>query len=337
MTRDLRSLSRDELAQLVSEHGWDSYRATQIFQWLWQKDVGALDEMTNLSREMRRELAAAYHLAEPAVRERKDARDGTSKFAFVLEDGMVVESVVIPDADRLTICVSSQVGCALGCKFCATALLGFKRNLGFHEICGQVRGARKLYGAAFTNVVLMGMGEPLLNLDAVLETVFVMSSEIGMAISQRHITVSTAGVIEGIERLLQAPVKVKLAVSLNFPDDDLRRRYMPVAYTNPLADLLRVCRRYSEARHPVTFEYVMLADINDSLDHARALVARLRGIPCKVNLIPFNPHPSLPLHPPSPERVQAFFEYLLKSAHTVTVRKSHGQEILGGCGQLAGN
>ena len=317
--------------------GLDGYRAEQIFKWLWQKGERDFSAMTNLSKQWRDYLAHNYTIEGPrTLRSRQGGRDA-QKYLMQLEDGAEIESVFIREARRRTICVSTQVGCALGCKFCATALLGFRRNLLAHEIAGQVQVINESLKEKCTNVVFMGMGEPLLNTDEVFKALEIMNSSIGLAIGRRHTTVSTAGLLEGMERLLRSPFRVKLAISLNFADDDKRKEFMPVARSNPLPEILKLARAYSKKKEMVTFEYVMIKDVNDSMRDAQNLIRLLRGIPSKINLIPLNEYPGLPHKRPTKQKLEAFFEKLLTSKHTVVIRKSRGQKILAGCGQLAGS
>jgi 23S rRNA (adenine2503-C2)-methyltransferase len=335
MPDNFKRYSLSEAREIMAGLGLDGYRAEQIYKWLWQKGTRDFSAMTNLSKQWRDYLALNYTIQGPRTlrisHEGKDAQ----KYLMQLEDG--IESVFIREARRRTICVSTQVGCALGCKFCATALLGFKRNLLAHEIAGQVQVIQESLKEKCTNVVFMGMGEPLLNTEEVFKTLEIMNSSIGLAIGRRHTTVSTAGLLEGIEMLLRSPFRVKLAISLNFADDDLRREFMPVARTNPLPEIIKLARAYSEQKEIVTFEYVMMKDVNDSIRDAQSLIQLLKGIPSKINLIPLNEYPGLSYKRPTEQRVEAFFEKLLTSQHTVVIRKSRGQKILAGCGQLAGS
>jgi 23S rRNA (adenine2503-C2)-methyltransferase len=334
---NFKRYSLSEAREIMAGLGLDGYRAEQIYKWLWQKGTRDFLAMTNLSKQWRDYLARNYSIRGPRTlrinHEGKDAQ----KYLMQLEDGTEIESVFIREARRRTICVSTQVGCALGCKFCATALLGFKRNLLAHEIAGQVQVIQESLKEKCTNVVFMGMGEPLLNTEEVFKTLEILNSSIGLAIGRRHTTVSTAGLLEGMEMLLRSPFRVKLAISLNFADDNLRREYMPVARINPLPEIIRLARAYSKQKEMVTFEYVMIRDVNDSMRDAQNLIRLLKGIPSKINLIPLNEYPGLPHKRPTGQRVEAFFEKLLTSQHTVVIRKSRGQKILAGCGQLAGS
>ena len=316
--------------------GLDEYRAEQIFKWLWQKGTRDFAAMTNISKPWRDYLEHNYTIDGPrTVRIRHECKDA-QKFVMRLEDGEEIESVFIREARRRTVCVSTQVGCPLGCKFCATALLGFKRNLLGHEIAGQVQVIQESLKEKCTNVVFMGMGEPLLNIDELFKTLEIMNSSIGLAIGRRHTTVSTAGVLEGIEVLLRSPFRIKLAISLNFADDAMRREFMPVARKNPLREIIKLASAYSKQKEMVTFEYVMIKDVNDSIRDAHNLIQLLRGVPSKINLIPLNEYPTLPYKRPVEKKLTAFFEKLLGSRHTVVIRRSRGQKILAGCGQLAG-
>lgn len=336
MKDNIKRFSIAEMEQEISGLGIESYRARQIFQWLWSKNAPEFEAMTNLAKDFRRLLEARFSIAGPRITEKFKDRDGTQKFLFQLEDGEPIEAVYIPEGRRKTVCVSTQAGCPLGCKFCATALIGFKRNLAAHEIAGQVQAIAAETGVKATNVVFMGMGEPLLNIPAVEGAVAILSAADGLGISQRRITVSTVGLLAGIRHLLRSPLKIKLAISLNFADPKQREEMMPATRKNPLPELLALAREYSRARHMITFEYVMIADHNDRIADAGRLVNALKGIPAKINLIPYNPHPRLPYKTPASLRQEKFYEFLLLSKHTVTLRKSHGREILAACGQLAG-
>lgn len=337
MKENLKKYSLSELEEILTKLGLEQYRAGQVFQWLWQKSAKEFSEMTNLSKELRKSLADNFRITGLKIEKLLKAADGTKKFLLELEDGNFIESVFIPEVKRKTICVSTQIGCPLGCKFCATAQLDFKRNLMAYEIAEQVQIVQNETGEKITNIVFMGMGEPLLNIKEVEEAIGILSSPIGLGISQRHTTVSTVGLIEGIEYLLKSPLKAKLAISLNFPDEEMRKELMPVTKKNPLKEILKLARKYSLKKQLVTFEYVMIDNLNDRIEDARLLLKLLKGIPAKINLIPYNPHPLLPYKRPSEQKIEEFHQYLLTSHHTITLRKSRGQEILAGCGQLAGN
>ncbi len=316
--------------------GIEPYRGRQIFQWLWSKNARSIDDMTNLSKDLRRLLKERYQFINPEAEKIQVSSDGTRKFLFKLEDDVRIESVLIPEGVRRTVCVSTQAGCGLGCKFCATAKLGLVRDLAAHEIAGQVQQVALETGVRPTNVVFMGMGEPLLNLDQVIRAIRVLTSENGFAISRKHVTVSTAGVVKGINRLRESNVRVKLAVSLNFADDKTRNEYMPVSRSNLLKDLLAAARQYTTGLDMVTYEYVLIKGVNDGIQDAARLAKLLQGMRAKINLISFNPVPGIALEAPDPMRVQKFYEFLLASHQTVTLRKSHGRDIAAACGQLIG-
>jgi len=294
--------------------------------------------MTNLSRALRERLAADFVIPRLSPRGVYESRDRTRKLAFELDGGARFEAVLIPDPPRLTLCVSSQAGCAMGCDFCATARLGLVRQLSVEEIVGQVLAARDLLGTngRITNVVFMGMGEPLHNYENVLRAIHILTAPWGLNVSQRRITVSTVGLLPQIERLI-AETHVHLAVSLNATTDEFRSRIMPINRKYALGSVLEVCRRLPlPQRRRITFEYVLLGGRNDSREDADRLVRLLRGIRCKVNLIPFNAFPHARYTRPSSERVEAFRARLERARIHVTVRTSRGEDILAACGQLAG-
>ena len=342
---DLRSLTLAQLEALCRELGWERYRAEQLFAWLWQKGARSFDEMTNIGKDRRGLLALRYTADIPSPDRVVEARDGTTKFTFKLSDGEAVESVFITDGDRRTVCVSTQAGCQLGCRFCYTARRGFRRNLCWYEIGLQVLAVRQHVcerpianrQTPITNVVFMGMGEPFLNYDAVIEAIKVINHESGLGIGARHITVSTAGIPEGIKAYSLFPLQTRLAVSLNATDDETRSLVMPVNRMHPLATLMAAVREFTEAKDKrVTFEYVLLDGVNNREQDVRQLARLLKGIQCKVNLIPLNPFPGCEFKPPPPESIEAFARRLWPLLPAVTVRKSKGSDILAGCGQLAG-
>ncbi|UCG29623.1 MAG: 23S rRNA (adenine(2503)-C(2))-methyltransferase RlmN [candidate division WOR-3 bacterium] len=316
--------------------GFPKYRAEQVFKWIWQKNAGEFSVMTNISKELRGYFNDRFVIAGVKIAGLQCEGTDAEKYLLELEDGVNVESVYIREGGRRTICVSCQAGCPLACKFCATGLIGLKRSLHAYEIADQVRTIQEKRGEKCSNVVFMGMGEPFINYDAVFGALEIMSSPIGLGIGRRHTTVSTVGIVEGIEALLKSSIRVKLAISLNFADEEMRQEFMPVARTNPLKDILKLAKTYSLKKEMVTFEYVIIKDINDSIRDARKLMVLLRNIPSKINLIPYNEHPRLPYRRPSEKSIDAFFTYLLESHHTVVIRKSRGQRILAACGQLSG-
>lgn len=298
MRENIKRLSLKDLEILFENLEIEPYRGRQVFQWLWQKGVNDFARMTNLSLNLRQMLSRDFTIDDMKLIKRLIASDEAEKFLWELEDKELVESVLIPEPPRTTICVSTQVGCPLGCLFCATGLMGFKRNLKGFEIADQIQIVQKLTKQKLTNIVFMGMGEPLLNIENVFDSLEIITSSIGIGISQRHITISTAGIIEGIEKLLNSKWKVKLAISLNFVDQSTREKYMPVAKKNPLSEILKLARTYSVKKEMVTFEYVLIDGVNDSIEDAHKLLKILKEIPSKINLIPYNEYPDLPLNHP---------------------------------------
>ncbi len=344
---NLLDFDLDGLAAWCAERGEQRFRATQLFRWIHQRGVGDFARMTDLARSLRDKLAADAEVrALPVVSEQVSA-DGTVKWLFDVGGGNAVETVFIPEADRGTLCVSSQAGCAVGCSFCSTGHQGFSRNLTTGEIAAQLWHAehtlrRRLKLAdgerAITNVVMMGMGEPLQNYAALVPALRTMLDDHGYGLSRRRVTVSTSGVVPMIDRLRE-DCPVALAVSLHAPDDALRDTLVPINRKYPLDELLAACARYLEAapRDFITFEYCMLDGVNDSPEQARALVARVRGrVACKFNLIPFNPFPASGLQRSPRERVLAFAQVLQDAGYVTTVRRTRGDDIDAACGQLAG-
>lgn len=334
---DIKSFTLEQLIQYCEERGWENYRAYQIFVWLYQKNATNFDEMTNLSKQLRQELNQQFYISHLVPIRTLSSPDSTVKLTLALEDSNIIESVFLSDGNRHTACVSSQVGCPLNCRICATAHLGFKRNLKWYEIIEQVQALTRATGIMPTNIVFMGMGEPLLNLNEVLEAIKVMNSNYGQKIGARRITISTAGIPEGIYRLAEFPLQVRLAVSLNASNDHTRTMIMPINQRYPLNTILEAIREYYSRTHrPITFEYVLLDGINTLPVDIFRLPQLLKNIPCKINLIPFNPFPGATFQPPSPTAVKKFAQALYPYLPAVTIRKSKGSKILAGCGQLAG-
>lgn len=331
---NLKNLSEDEIRDLIRKEGLENYRADQLIQWIYERQISSLEEITVFSRTLRKELSSRYRIG--GIRPVHDVRseDGTRKFLFELEDGETVESVLIPDGNRLTLCISSQVGCAMGCRFCVTGSIGLRRNLAAWEIVDQFIQTERVIGKnLITNIVLMGMGEPLHNIIEVREALNRMVNL--LKISKRRITLSTSGYLKGLEHLVTAGPLVNLAVSLNATDDRTRTSLMPVNRQYPLKTLICKLREYPlEKRRRITIEYIMIDGVNDSLQAAEKLYKLLKGIPVKINLIPFNPSPSIPYRPSPPERIFRFQELLIKKGMTVLLRKSKGGDILAACGQL---
>jgi 23S rRNA (adenine2503-C2)-methyltransferase len=335
---DLIGKTAEEMRRLMAAWGQPPFRGGQLYRHLYRRQCFDLAGMTDLAKPFRDELAARASIALPRVLSRDRDADGCEKFLLELADGARVEAVYIPEADRRTLCLSTQVGCQMGCGFCATAGLHFRRNLTAGEILAQyfvISTAHALAGQP-VNLVFMGMGEPLLNFESVMRAYRLFHDPSAIALSRRGITLSTCGLPDGIRRLAAEADRPKLAVSLNAADDATRDRLMPVNRTHPLADLLRACREFPLPRgERITFEYILIDGINDSLADARRLAALLRPIRCKINLIPYNPVPSLPYRP-APERRTLAFQKILTDAHyTAMLRKSRGSDIAAACGQLA--
>jgi 23S rRNA (adenine2503-C2)-methyltransferase len=336
---NIKKYSIAELTALLQERGLKKYRAGQIYTWIYQKHAQSFDEMTDIAKAEREMLAAAFELPELRVLRTEQSRDGTSKYLFALPDGHTIESVLIPDEDRCTLCISSQVGCQQACRFCLTGRGGFIRNLLAHEIAGQVLAVSRLMDRGgkrcITNIVLMGMGEPLANYGEVLKALEIITGSKGLAFSPRRITLSTDGLVPEIAKLGKSGIKVNLAVSLNATTDELRSGIMPVNRRYPLSELLAACRRYPlDPRRRITFEYVLLQGVNDSTADAQRLAKLLRGIKCKVNLIPFNPFPGSEFKRPDDDTVRRFQKVLLEHNYTAPVRESRGRDISAACGQL---
>jgi 23S rRNA (adenine2503-C2)-methyltransferase len=338
---DLRSMTLDEAQAFAVAQGWPRFRGEQIWRWVHDKGARSFDDMTNLGRETRARLAETAVIGGLEIAEIQTSRDGTRKLRLVTRDGQSIESVIIPDGDKTTQCISSQVGCAVDCQFCATAKLGLLRNLDAGEIVDQVYLARRLLaevdpGRRISNLVYMGMGEPLHNYDSLVRSLRILTDDKGMGLSQRRITVSTSGLVPKLERLGGEDIRPNLAVSLNAPSDAIRDEIMPINRKWNIAKLLAALRAYPlEQRRRITFEYVLLAGVNDALADAAQLAKLLRGIKCKVNVIPFNPHPEAPYQRPSPAAVEAFQNECRRLGLPTYLRTPRGDDIDAACGQLA--
>src|SRR5579871_3427136 len=341
--RNLVGLGRQALAEEMTAFGAEPFRARQLWHWIYHRGATSFDRMTSLSKAFRASLAERYTVARPAVSRALASVDGTQKWLLRFADGQEVESVHIPEDDRGTLCVSSQVGCTLTCKFCHTGTQRLVRNLESAEIVGQVMLARDALGEwpsppedrQITNIVLMGMGEPLYNYDNVAKAVKIIMDGEGLSVSKRKITLSTAGVVPMMARCGEE-LGVNLAISLHAVTDELRDVLVPLNKKYPIAELLDACRTYpgsSNARR-ITFEYVMLKGVNDSPAEARELVRLLRGIPAKVNLIPFNPWPGAPYQCSSDRAIAAFSDIVFAAGYSAPVRTPRGRDILAACGQL---
>jgi len=347
---NLFDLDRDALTRFLVEQGEKPFRAKQIMQWLYQRNVRDLDLMTDVSKDTRAKLASLTTTVLPSVQESQLSRDGTAKWLFELHDGNCIETVYIPENDRGTLCVSSQVGCALDCSFCATGRQGFNRNLSVSEIIGQVWLATNLLAQEpataqqrITNVVMMGMGEPLLNYRQLVLSLNLMMDDLAYGLSKRRVTVSTSGVIPAMDKLT-ADVDISLAVSLHAPNDALRNELVPVNKKYPIAELMAACQRYidgddavSQRKKHVLFEYVMLSGVNDQAEQAHELAELLRGFPAKVNLIPFNPFSQSGYQRSSRNAVERFARILNDAGVLTLKRTTRGDDIDAACGQLAGD
>jgi 23S rRNA (adenine2503-C2)-methyltransferase len=343
---NLLDLNREGMRELFASFGEKPFRADQMMKWIYHFGVDNFDNMTNFNKKLKATLHEKCEIKAPEISVKQVASDGTIKYALKLEGGQEVESVWIPEKDRATLCVSSQVGCALECTFCSTAQQGFNRNLKVSEIIGQVwRVATDigLYNDStrrpITNVVMMGMGEPLLNLNNVVPAMELMMDDWGFGLSKRRVTLSTSGVVPALD-LLKEKIDVALAISLHAPNDALRDEIVPINKKYPIAEFLAACRRYidgSKANKDVTVEYVMLQGINDSTDHAHELVKTLKGTPSKINLIPFNPFPGSDYQRSSNSRIDRFSKVLQEAGLTCIVRRTRGDDIDAACGQLVGD
>jgi len=336
-------LDRSALEALLREWDEPAFRARQLYTWLYRKRARSFAELTNLSKALRGRLAEAFELRWPDVAERQRSRDGTLKDLFRLDDGATIEAVFIPEARRRTICLSTQAGCPLKCAFCLTGIAGYRRNLKAWEILGQVATVMDEApdpglppGETLPwNIVVMGMGEPLLNYDATLQALRILMDPEGFAVAPKKLTLSTVGILPALEKLMREPVRPNLAISLHAPNAALRRALMPVEERYPLADVIAAARRYPIPRGGlVTYEYVLLGGVNDTPEHAHQLVRLLADDRAKVNLIPLNPAPEIPFHAPTEAAVEAFCAILAEAHLTVSVRRSRGQDILAACGQL---
>jgi len=334
---DIAELDRPALEAALAARGLERFRARQIFGWVYRRGVADLNAMTDLSRELRASLAADFTLTTPVIAARERSVDGTEKFLLRLADGRQIESVFIPDAQRATFCISTQVGCAMACAFCLTGKMGLLRNLTAGEIAGQVRilaQALDLHGKAF-NIVLMGMGEPLHNYDETMKALRILADEHGMSLPPRRVTLSTVGLLPALERLANEPIMPNLAISLHAPTDLQRGELVPINRKYGIAEIIDACKRFPlRKRSRITFEYVLLAGVNDKPEDARKLARLLGGVKSKVNLIPLNPAAGIPFERPSDRAIERFAQILAERGVTVSVRKSRGRDIRAACGQL---
>ncbi|XZF12698.1 23S rRNA (adenine(2503)-C(2))-methyltransferase RlmN [Chitinophagaceae bacterium MMS25-I14] len=339
--KNLRNCTQDDLKQLMKEWGEPAFRAQQIFDWVWKKFAGDISDMSNLSKSLREKLAAHYYIPKVKVHHGQYSSDGTIKNRFQLHDGYFVEGVLIPTEKRMTACVSSQVGCSLSCKFCATGYLERRRNLDFDEIVDEVvllnEQAQKHYGKNLSNIVFMGMGEPLLNYKSMMKAIERITSPESLGMSPRRITVSTAGVAKMIRQLGDDEVKFKLALSLHAPTDAQRNEIMPINESNNLKVLIEALNYfYQKTGNEITFEYILFKDFNDSLEDAENLVKICRQVPADlVNIIEYNPIDNAKFEKPDEETADRFMHYLESKRVNARLRRSRGKDIDAACGQLA--
>ena len=344
---NLLGLSRAQMEAFFNELGEKRFRSEQVMKWIHHHGIRDFDQMTNLGRSLRQRLAHVASITPPEIADQQDSIDGTRKWAIRVAGGALVEAVLIPEGDRATLCVSSQVGCSLDCKFCSTGKQGFQRDLTSAEIIGQVWLAINSYngwqsgkGRVVTNVVMMGMGEPLLNFDNVVAAMDLMTDDLAYGLSKRKVTLSTSGVVPALDQLAEFS-DVSLAVSLHAPNDAIRDQIVPLNRRYPIADLLASARRYIDAqpdkKRVVTIEYTLLAGVNDQPEHARELRELLKDYPCKINLIPFNDFPNSGFKRPSGNAVSRFWQVLVDAGFIVTVRTTRGDDIDAACGQLVGD
>jgi len=338
MKPDLIGLDTREIEGWATGLGLDAYRGRQIHHWLLKRLASSFEEMTDLSKSQRAFLKEKANISALKKIKHLVSKDGTEKYLFRLSDGYYIESVLIPERDHFTLCVSSQAGCAMGCRFCLTAKQGLNRNLTPSEIIGQVIQAKKSMETPdrLTNIVLMGMGEPLANYDAVVKAIGILVSEDGMNFSHRKVTLSTCGLVPQIKQMGQ-DITVNLAISLNAGDDKTRNFLMPINKKYPLNSLISACRNFPlPNRRMITFEYILIEGVNDRDQDALNLCSLLLGLRAKINLIPLNPHPESHMSPPPMTRIRQFQEILIKNHFTAIIRKSKGRDIQAACGQLSG-
>ncbi len=340
---NLLDLSIESLESLMTSWGEKRFRVKQLIQWIYQRGVTDFDAMSDISQSLRKRLSEETVIQTPEIALTRTATDGTIKWLLRLTDGNLIETVFIPEENRGTLCVSSQVGCALNCSFCATGKEGFNRNLTQGEIIGQLWLAVNQLASenfaksrAITNVVMMGMGEPLLNYEPVRDSMAIMLNDLAFGLSKYRVTLSTSGVIPKMRQLSEDSV-VSLAVSLHAPNDELRNQLVPINKKYPIKDLMQACREHFNNDRSIMFEYVMLKGVNDSIQHAKQLIRVLEGVPSKVNLIPFNPFDGSQYQVSSPETILAFQRKLASAGLNARIRKTRGDDVSAACGQLAGD
>ncbi|HEU18370.1 MAG TPA: 23S rRNA (adenine(2503)-C(2))-methyltransferase RlmN [Deltaproteobacteria bacterium] len=335
---DLKNMTLDEIESFIAGLGKQKYRAQQIMKWMHQAGVTSFDEMSNLSKTFRAEIESQVRISSLIIEKIQASRDGTKKILFRLEDNNCIESVLIREKNHWTLCMSTQVGCQMGCRFCLTGKGGFTRNLLPSEIVDQITMARfnTPEGDNIKNIVMMGMGEPLANYKNTVQAIKIITNDYGPAVSPRKVTVSTCGIVPMIEHLGN-DTPVNLAVSLNASDNETRNMLMPINRIYPIESLIEACRTFPmPRRRRITFEYILIAGVNDSPNDAERLARIMKGVPCKFNLIPFNEYPESEFTTPGDERIDAFQNVLIKHRYTAVTRKSKGRDILAACGQLRG-
>jgi 23S rRNA (adenine2503-C2)-methyltransferase len=330
---NLKGLWIDDLEKMLGDIGEKRYRARQLASWIYAKGATDFSQMTELSKDLRKKLDDMATIENIHLSKRQiSQKDISEKFLFELSDGEKIETVLMWEGDRVTVCLSTQVGCPLGCTFCATGKMSYKRNLTAGEIVDQMV---MLNESRITHAVLMGMGEPLLNYDPVLKAIRIISNEMGFSLAAKRITLSTAGIPEMIRKLAEENIKLRLAISLNAATDAKRSQIMPINKKHPLKDLLPAVKVFTKkTKRRITFEYVLINDFNDSEEDALALSKLVQGVDCKINLIPYNQVPDLPFSRPTDEKIMAFRDYLYPRCPTITLRLSKGEDILAACGQL---
>jgi len=343
-TVNLFGLDRAGLRALFAERGEKPFRADQVMQWIYRRGLDDFDGMTNVAKDLREKMKGWFSIQTPELIAEQTSTDGTRKWVLRLDGGNAVETVYIPEDNRGTLCISSQVGCAMDCSFCSTGKQGFNRNMTTAEIIAQVWFVAKALGSDFqnerviSNVVFMGMGEPMANYQPVVTAIRILLDDFGFGLSKRRVTVSTSGLVPFMDRLRE-DVDVALAVSLHAPNDDLRDELVPINRKYPLGELMDACHRYTQRKGPkahIVYEYVMLDGVNDSLGHAKELARLLGNLPAKINLIPFNPFPKAGYKRSPSERIRAFADYLRSRDIVCTTRKTRGDDIDAACGQLVG-
>jgi len=335
---NLKALWIEELESFLDKLGEKKYKAKQLAKWIYNKGVTDFEEMTDLSKDLRRKLSEVAYIGKLKLTRKQVSKiDQTEKFLLELFDDKRIETVLMREKNRVTVCISTQVGCALNCIFCATGKSGFERNLSAGEIVDQIIAVKGYLkeDEKITNIVIMGMGEPLLNYENTVKAIRIIQSELGLSISAKRITLSTSGIAPEIYKLADERLKIKLALSLNAPDDELRRKLMPITKKYPLSEVLEALKYYAKKNDiRITFEYVLIKDVNDSEEQALKLAKLIRGITCKINLIPYNPIKESPYKKPDEETLMKFRDILYPRAPAVTLRRSKGEDIQAACGQL---